>query len=251
MNTKAQYQDKQSIFQILGCLLKRPDLLDDEKNYLVNDDFIERFHKIVFSAIQNLHSTGVEVIDFIAIDNCLNHFPQQYKNFEENNGLEYLQNALDLSEIDNFRYYYTRVKKFSLLRRLEDSGIDVSDLYKENMSVQELMSFDELSIDGILEEIEKKFILIKDQFLLNYGAYGQQAGKNIFKLIDELKQVPEIGSPLPGDIFNTITRGARLRKLYLYSAPTGLGKALANGTKVLTPNGYKNIESFITGDEIF
>ena len=251
MNTKAQYQDKQSIFQILGCLLKRPDLLDDEKNYLVNDDFIERFHKIVFSAIQNLHSTGVEVIDFIAIDNYLNHFPQQYKNFEENNGLEYLQNALDLSEIDNFRYYYTRVKKFSLLRRLEDSGIDVSDLYKENMSVQELMSFDELSIDGILEEIEKKFILIKDQFLLNYGAYGQQAGKNIFKLIDELKQVPEIGSPLPGDIFNTITRGARLRKLYLYSAPTGLGKALANGTKVLTPNGYKNIESFSIGDEIF
>lgn len=248
---KAIYQDKQSIFQVLGCLLKQPDLLNDEKNYLTNEDFVERFHKIVFSAIQNLHSTGVEVIDFIAIDNYLNHFPAQYANFNENNGLEYLQKAIELSEIDNFKYYYTRVKKFSLLRKLEDFGIDISDIYRENMSVQDLMSFDELSLDGILEEIEKRFIEIKDQFLLNYGAYGQQAGKNIFKLIENLKQAPEIGSPLPGTILNTITRGARLRKLYLYSAPTGLGKALANGTKVLTPNGYKNIESFSIGDEIF
>jgi hypothetical protein len=44
-------------------------------------------------------------------------------------------------------------------------------------------------------------------------------------LIYKLKEHPEVGVPLYGTYINTITRGARLKKFYLRSAPTGVGKS--------------------------
>ena len=41
---------------------------------------------------------------------------------------------------------------------------------------------------------------------------------------DILKQNPDVGIPLYGSMINSITRGARLKKFYLRSAPTGTGK---------------------------
>ena len=52
-----------------------------------------------------------------------------------------------------------------------------------------------------------------------------QAGEGIFDLIDRLKAYPEVGVPLYGPLINTVTRGARLKKFYLRSAPTGVGKS--------------------------
>ena len=47
---------------------------------------------------------------------------------------------------------------------------------------------------------------------------------DIDALIDRLKQHPEVGTPLYGPLVNTVTRGARLKKFYLRSAATGVGK---------------------------
>lgn len=44
-------------------------------------------------------------------------------------------------------------------------------------------------------------------------------------MIYKLKEHPEVGVPLYGTYINTITRGARLKKFYLRSAPTGVGKS--------------------------
>ena len=50
------------------------------------------------------------------------------------------------------------------------------------------------------------------------------AGHSIFELIENLKTTPEVGIPMFGPLINTITRGARLKKFYLRSSPTGTGK---------------------------
>ena len=52
-----------------------------------------------------------------------------------------------------------------------------------------------------------------------------QAGHGIVSLIDRLKAHPEIGIPMYGPLVNSVTRGARLKKFYLRSAPTGVGKS--------------------------
>lgn len=43
-------------------------------------------------------------------------------------------------------------------------------------------------------------------------------------MIADLKKHPEVGVPLYGPLINTVTRGARLKKFYLRSAATGIGK---------------------------
>ena len=47
----------------------------------------------------------------------------------------------------------------------------------------------------------------------------------IDELLEDLKENPEIGYPLFGHYVNTITKGARLKKFYLRSAATGVGKS--------------------------
>ena len=54
-----------------------------------------------------------------------------------------------------------------------------------------------------------------------------QAGEGILELINRLQEIPEDGYPLYGQYINTVTRGARLKKLYLRSAATGVGKTRA------------------------
>ena len=56
--------------------------------------------------------------------------------------------------------------------------------------------------------------------------FGQafKAGNNLDELLEELEQHPDVGIPLYGPLINTVTRGARLRKMYLRSAPSGYGK---------------------------
>ena len=51
-----------------------------------------------------------------------------------------------------------------------------------------------------------------------------QAGDNVVELIERLQKNPEVGYPMYGPLINTITRGARLKKFYLWSAATGVGK---------------------------
>lgn len=70
-------------------------------------------------------------------------------------------------------------------------------------------------------------------------------------MIDKYKQCPEVGIPLYGSLINTITRGARLRKFYLRSAPTGIGKAIPNTTLIPTPIGHRLVGDIQVGDELF
>ena len=81
--------------------------------------FLKKFHQIVFSAISNLINSGVNIINEIEIDNYISNYEKQYKIFNDNNGMEYIIEAVKLSIIDNFEYNYNRVKKFSLLNQFK------------------------------------------------------------------------------------------------------------------------------------
>lgn len=84
---------------------------------------------------------------------------------------------------------------------------------------------DNSDITSIANEIDKKIDGIKSEYLNNVADHGFHAGENIFELMNKLKETPEVGIPLYGNLINTLTRGARMKKLYLRSAPTGVGKS--------------------------
>jgi hypothetical protein len=151
---------------------------------------------------------------------------------------------------------YNRLKKLTLLRTYNNYGIDISYLYDPSTldikkKEQQEDWLDTNDITTIADSIDSKIKEIRSRYLNSASVGGFQAGENIFELIAKLKDTPEVGIPLYGNFLNTIVRGARLKKLYLRSAPTGVGKAIPNTTIIPTPLGFKRVDEIKVGDHIF
>jgi replicative DNA helicase len=118
----------------------------------------------------------------------------------------------------------------SLLRAYDSCGIDVSDIYdpdnildtKKKQLQEEFI--DNSTLEEIALKVDNKIDAIKMQYVHDSFGEAYQAGEGIFDLLENFKKHPEVGIPMYGPLINTITRGARLRKFYLRSAATGLGK---------------------------
>ncbi|MBN7742757.1 replicative DNA helicase [Bacillus velezensis] len=223
-------QDKKAIIQVLGSILKEPSLLSESNGYnLSKADFPERFHSILFAAMCNLFNQGTEVINEVEIDGYLKNYGIQYKVFNDNDGINYIHTIQNLAEVENFEFYYNRLKKFSLIREMHGLGFDVREIYdhtiidpREQEAMQE--RFDKKSIEEILSHYEMKIIEVKDKFKTNSQSKGIQAGEGVHQFLDRLKLSPDIGVPLNSEIQTSIFRGSRRKKFYLRSGTTGGGK---------------------------
>lgn len=231
----SKYIDIASLTNVIGCVYTNPKLLDATDKYFFNEkDFVDEFHRIVFGAIFNLHQLGVKEITLNAVEDYLASRPKKKAVYDVNKGGEYLLKCIENASLSTFDYYYNRMKKMSLLRCYqEDVGMDLSWLYdpdnlfdpKKKQEQEEWL--DNSSLVEIANLIDNKIIEIKAQCIDNSLICGTQAGEGIDELLNSLKETPEIGYPLYGKFMNTVTRGARLKKFYLRSAATGVGKSRA------------------------
>ena len=231
----SKYIDISSLMNVIGNVYKKPDLLDaTDKYFFSENDFVDEFHKIVFGAIFNLHQLGVSEITLNAIEDYLSSRPKKKATYDVNKGNEYLLKCAENASLTTFDYYYNRMKKMSLLRAYQETaGMDLSWLYdpdnifepKKKQEQEEWL--DNSSLVEIANLIDDKIIEIKAQCIDNSLVCGTQAGEGIDELLESLKETPELGYPLFGKYMNTVTRGARLKKFYLRSAATGVGKSRA------------------------
>lgn len=227
------YVDTTAILQIIGCVFNQPTLLDNtDKYYIHEEDFVEEFHKIVFGSIYNIHLTGSAVTLETIVDYLVKR-PKFEAIFKQNKGIEYLTKVSEVSSLDTFNYYYSRMKKMTLLRAYDSYGFDVSYLYdpcnvldtKKRQQQEDWL--DNNSLIDIANIIDSKIEEIKSKYIEDDLMEGYQAGDGVEELIERLAKNPEIGIPLYGNLINTATKGARLRKFYLRSAATGTGKTRA------------------------
>lgn len=221
--------DKQITMQIFGSLMQQPSLLSEVENYsLIPSDFESSFEQYIFMSIANLHQEGAECITIVDIDNYLAEKPHIHEIFNKYNGIEYLQDALELSEPVNFTYYYTKLKKYNAIKDLQSLGYDTNSIYpdKDMLSEEDYKKrekFDELKVSDIFGKIKADIAAAESK----YGcavAKTAKASQGIRELINKLQTAPEIGAPCQGDYFNAITRGARKGKFYLISAMSGGSK---------------------------
>ena len=112
--------DKRAYLNTIGCLLQDSSLIDDIDRPLDRTDFnTENFYELLFVAVYNLHMQGCSTIDEFSIDSYLSNYKEQYSIFQENQGIEYLSNAREMATLENYEYYYHRLRKYSLLRYYE------------------------------------------------------------------------------------------------------------------------------------
>lgn len=228
----SKYVDTPSIIQVIGCVCKVPQLLDySDKYILTEEDFPDQFHQIVFGTIFKLHELGAEKISMNSILDYLAARPKYEAVFIKQKGEEWLTKAVENAQTASFDYYYNRVKKMTLLRAFDNFGFDVSDIYdpdniidtkKRQLQEDQL---DNSTLEALAQRVQDKIDEIKATYVDDSWGEATQAGEGILELLDDLEKNPEVGVPLYGPLINTVTRGARLKKFYLRSAPTGVGKS--------------------------
>lgn len=218
-------------YSVIGNICQNPQLLREPEVDLTQDDFETEFHKVLFSAINNLTYSDMDVkgINEIDIDNYLSEFPQLYKVWSDQEGLSYVHESIKHSNESTFKSNYERVKKFSILRTYEQQGISAADLYNyedDDLSARQeaMKNLDNMSINQIIEHFTMKVIELREKFHNDEDVRDFTAGDGIDGLLERLTEVPEFGNPFQNGFYNTIFRGKRKNKYMLRSADTGTGK---------------------------
>ena len=228
-----KYVDIIANINVIGCVYQQPSLIDGEQYHFTLDDFTEEFHKVVFGSIYNLYKLGAKEIDISSIEHYLAERPKKLAVFKLNKGPEYLEKLSQDISLETFNYYYHRMKKFSILRAYNEYvGMDLSWIYDINNIFDQKKKqkqedqLDNLSEEQIDEKIQDKITNIRIKTIGQSTEYHIiQAGEGGKALFERLKQTPDVGYPLVGDLFNSIFRGERLKKFHIISAATGFGKS--------------------------
>jgi len=228
----SKYIDPISIIQVIGNVFNNPKLLGYEDKYVITEnDFVDQFHKIVFGAIYKLYEFGAKSIEIENILDFLSTRPKSEAIFKQQKGEEWIIKASEAASSSSFDYYYSRLKKMSLLRAYDNYGIDISFIYDPDnildIKKKQLQEdyLDNATLEQIAHRVDERIDAIRMEYVDDEFGEAHQAGEDIFDLISRLKEKPEVGVPLFGPLINTVTRGARLKKFYLRSAATGTGKS--------------------------
>lgn len=226
----AALDDKNATMQVIGSLMKSPLLLVDNNYILTKRDFETPLARNIFIAIHNLVLVNkLEVLTTVDIDNYFQQIEGSYENFKAQNGLQYLNDCIQISNLNNFNYYYNRVKKMSALRALKADGFDIKKIYNEEefdlvKEKEQQERLDSMTVEEIFETFTKSLTDLQYDYVCKDDSEEGFIADGIDKLFESLQENPEIGIPLQGKIYNTIVRGARQKKYYLISGSSGTGK---------------------------
>lgn len=221
--------DKIVIQQVLGSIMKRPQFLSEVDKYSLDiSDFSTRFEKVIFLSIRRLYERGATKITPLDIENCLEPDTTAKSLFDKYNGIEYLNDIEDFVNIENFPYYYSKLKKLNLLRDLKKHGFDTKDFYIEDLTdpkADEINgAFDELTTKDICDKVKGKLLSLEATYATSEEVKTQTAASGIRDLVQKLRAKDNFGVPIQGKIYNQIINGAQKGALTIRSGGSGVSK---------------------------
>ena len=176
----------------------------------------------------NLYCKGVSSIQPIDIANYLEMDTVGKKLFEQQHGIEYLQDIIDFSNWENFSYYYDKLKKLNLLRDLKKQGFDISAFYCDDLTnpkTDEINAqFELLTVTDICNGVKMKLLKLESTYAKSSELEEENAADGIRDFIQHMNNVIEVGMPLQGRMYSKIFSGAQKQALTIRSGCSGLGK---------------------------
>ena len=223
--------DMASYRQIIGCLMQKPLLLLEYLD-IRPSDFDFNPAKVCLGAIKRLYEGGAESLTPLEVDQEIEHFgAAALQAYKADGGLDFLKNAYETAQLSNFKFYYNRLKKYALLRKLQKAKYDISEFYIDDKDVVDprleskiIDHLENSTLEQILNSIEKNYTEIRNDFL-NGGHEDGDPAAGIEELIEDLQKSPKMGPSLEGHIFSSVCRGARKGCFFLKSASTSGGKS--------------------------
>ena len=239
---------KGTIQQILGSLMKHPQFLSEIDKYSLSmTDFSTKFEKYIFTAIQGLWRNGAPKITAFDIESYMEANEGAKKLFEQQNGLEYLQDIEEFSNVENFPYYYTKLKKLNLLRDLKKQNFPVSEFYQEDLTAPDAAEinqrFEDLTVADIITAVKKRLLVLESDYAGTEEVQEWDISGDIDDIVDSFGEDGSVGLPIQGSIFNRVIDGAQRSCLTIRSGASGTGKtrnAVADACLLAFPLRYNS-----------
>lgn len=237
----------------LGSYLLKPELIVDSHYPIKKEDFATQLHQILFVVIYNLHTSGCSKITLMDINEWLKAYEPQYNIYKDNSGDEYVKVITELTDADNFDYYYEQLRKFSCLRQYKEKGCDISQFYDVTKSEEsQLENLNKYTIQDVVNYFDGINVDIRQEYLSGASEIEQnKAGDGLDEFLDRLSETPLYGVSFLSDMLNAATRGLMDGQLTCFSSPSGVGKAQPVDTIIPTPNGNKRLGDIKIGDYVF
>ena len=209
----------------MGCYLQRPELTLDSKYPIDKDEWGILFQKILYAIVYNLALNGCKSISLLDITEFVKPYKSEYNILQDNNFEDYVTTVVELTDVDNFEYYYTEFRKFSCLNAYKEKGFDIKKFYDEDKSEEsQLENLNQYSIEDIVNWFEKQQSDVRKQFFLNDKIEVMTCGDGFDELLDELEEEPMIGAGLCSPTLNNLYRGWCRGHLILRGSPSSFGK---------------------------
>jgi replicative DNA helicase len=130
--------------------------------------------------------------------------------------------------VENFPYYYNRLKKINLLRDLKKQGFDISQFYEEDLTSptadETNARFEQLTTKDICDGIKKKLIQLEAGYAQTGEVEVESAVLGMREFVQEMNETYALGLPLQGHIYTEVFNGAERGALTIRSGSSGLGK---------------------------
>ena len=222
---------KRDFYNLLGSLCNKPSLLLKDDIDLKPKDFGEDCYKIIFGVINNIIIENVDIqsISAVDIDNEISKIEKNYDIYNASKGFEFISQAIENCNVVLFKQNLERIKKFSLLRDLDEQGFDISPVYDyktidTNLQKQQREKLELMSLSEIMDVFTLRLTSLKNEWSVkgNFQSYFVYEGLDT--LLEELHKNPDYGFPYANEYYNAIFGGMKFSKLVIRSAGTGVGK---------------------------
>ena len=169
---------------ILGSMLLSERCVCDALGALSAEDFFQQGHRDIFNSMQNLFAAGVSV-DIVTVTQKLEQMGKM-----QLGGVEYLSDLTQMvPSVANLQHYMDIVQQKSILRRLIDVGLEISDeCYRESLQAEEIvgragdaiykiaMHSSKSSLIHIKEALEETYLKISAAMESKDGLMGVPTG---------------------------------------------------------------------------
>ena len=126
--------DNAAYRNVIGCLMYQPQLLLEYQD--INPvDFDYKPARVCFNVIKKMYEAGAMELSVLEIDQEIErNGGAALQIYKSEGGLDFIKNAYETASLGNFKIYYDRLKKCSLLRKLQRANYDISEFYVDERS---------------------------------------------------------------------------------------------------------------------
>ena len=211
--------------KLLACYLQKPSLMVETKFPIEKDEFQIQLHKIIFVTCYNLFTTECKSVNIMEINQWLSKYEAEYNVYKDNNGDEYVKTIIELTDVDNFEYYYTEFRKFSCLNAYKTAGFNINKFYDETKSEEsQLANLAQYTTDDIINHFEAIQTTIRRQYSGSTVKEEYVAGSDFLETMAEFEETPLLGNSFQSGYLNAIYNG--MYGFILRGGVSGSGKSI-------------------------